>query len=157
VAAVKPVETAAILDRQLRCERNFLRNVLGVITMSVSKAPSESIAIEKGIPFTPTSPTGQMKSWNGILLVPQPSDDLRDPLVGDLDLIANDAWLTIANQNFPQWRKEAIFATITFAIFASTVSPLAGQLNLAAQAKLYHGKTTTQESYSVSCPHLRRV
>ncbi|SLM41418.1 Major facilitator superfamily domain, general substrate transporter [Lasallia pustulata] len=68
---------------------------------------------------------------NGVVLVPQPTDDPRDPL------------------NWPQRKKYLILSILCLAGFASNVSALANQLALGTQAKVYH-KTLVETSYAVS-------
>ena len=75
--------------------------------------------------------THTLKTRNGITLVPQPSDDPRDPL------------------NWSQRKKYTILVIYCLAGFAGTASSLANQLGFEAQAKLY-GKTLVQMSYTVS-------
>ena len=67
---------------------------------------------------------------NGVVLVPQPTDDPRDPL------------------NWPQRKKYLILSILCLAGFASNVSALANQLALGTQAKVYH-KTLVETSYAV--------
>jgi hypothetical protein len=71
------------------------------------------------------------KVQDGILLIPRPSDDPRDPL------------------NWPFSKKCVIVATLSMAMFAGYAAPFCGQLNLTQQAKLYH-KTTVEITYFVS-------
>lgn len=66
----------------------------------------------------------------GVVLVPQPTDDPRDPL------------------NWSQRKKYLILAILCLAGFASNVSALANQLALGVQAKVYH-KTLVETSYAV--------
>ena len=71
------------------------------------------------------------KVQEGVLLVPCPLDDPRDPL------------------NWPFRRKFIIIATLSMAMFAGYAAPFCGQLNLVQQAKLYH-KTVVEITYFVS-------
>lgn len=75
------------------------------------------------------------KTRNGVVLIPQPADDPRDPL------------------NWPQKKKYLILFTCSLAAFGGTASSLANQLGFKAQAEIY-GKTLVQMSYSVCCPQL---
>ncbi|KAI9642425.1 hypothetical protein NHQ30_009230 [Ciborinia camelliae] len=71
------------------------------------------------------------KGQDGVVLIPHPSDDPRDPL------------------NWPLSKKLKILAVISFATFAGFSACLAGQLQVVPQAKLYH-KTTTHIAYQNS-------
>jgi hypothetical protein len=70
------------------------------------------------------------KVQDGVVLIPRPLDDPRDPL------------------NWPFRRKCTIIATLSIAMFAGYAAPFCGQLNLTQQAKLYH-KTVVQITYFV--------
>ncbi|RKU48547.1 hypothetical protein DL546_007440 [Coniochaeta pulveracea] len=67
-------------------------------------------------------------SDTGIILIPQPSDDPRDPL------------------NWTFAKKARIVAVLFLAMFVGFSAPFCGQLNLAQQAALYH-KTVVQITY----------
>ncbi|KAH8906155.1 MFS general substrate transporter [Coniochaeta sp. PMI_546] len=67
-------------------------------------------------------------SDGGIILIPQPSSDPRDPL------------------NWPLSKKATIVATLFLAMFVGFSAPFCGQLNIQQQAALYH-KTTVQITY----------
>ncbi|KAK3935946.1 major facilitator superfamily domain-containing protein [Diplogelasinospora grovesii] len=67
-------------------------------------------------------------SDGGIILIPQPSSDSRDPL------------------NWSVSKKATIVATLFLAMFVGFSAPFCGQLNLQQQAALY-GKTTVQITY----------
>jgi hypothetical protein len=71
------------------------------------------------------------KNQNGVVLIPQPLHDRRDPL------------------NWSFRRKCTIVATLSIAIFAGYAAPLVGQLSLIQQSKLYH-KTSIEITYFVS-------
>ncbi|KAF5868208.1 putative polyamine transporter protein [Botrytis fragariae] len=71
------------------------------------------------------------KNQDGVVLIPQPSDDPRDPL------------------NWTMQKKLKILAVISFATFAGFSACLAGQLQVEPQAELYN-KTTTQIAYQNS-------
>ncbi|KAA8642053.1 hypothetical protein EYZ11_005592 [Aspergillus tanneri] len=60
------------------------------------------------------------KNDNGIVLIPQPSDDPEDPL------------------NWPLWKKLLIFAAICLAGFAGQMSPNSNQLTFVYQVPAYH-------------------
>lgn len=81
-------------------------------------------------PLSDTKLSEAKTTANGVVLVPQPTDDPRDPL------------------NWPQRKKYFILAILCLAGFASNVSALANQLALGAQAKVYH-KTLVETSYAV--------
>ncbi|KAG7427763.1 Efflux pump rdc3 [Fusarium oxysporum f. sp. raphani] len=68
---------------------------------------------------------------HGVTLVPQPSDDPRDPL------------------NWSTWKKTVTLAIVTLAAFAGVLQSLANASGFAQQAALYH-KTSVQQSYSLS-------
>ncbi|KAB5550010.1 major facilitator superfamily domain-containing protein [Coniochaeta sp. 2T2.1] len=67
-------------------------------------------------------------SDGGIILIPQPSSDPRDPL------------------NWSMKKKATIVGTLFLAMFVGFSAPFCGQLNIQQQAKLYH-KTTVQITY----------
>lgn len=94
--------------------------------MSVEKIISSS---EDGLPSLDFT-----KHPDGVVLIPHPLDDPRDPL------------------NWPFRKKCVIVATLSIAMFAGYAAPFCGQLNLAQQAKLYH-KTVVQITYFVSPLH----
>lgn len=71
------------------------------------------------------------KIQDGVVLIPRPLDDPRDPL------------------NWPFRKKCIIVATLSITMFAGYAAPLCGQLNLTQQAKLYH-KTVVEITYFVS-------
>lgn len=96
---------------------------------------------------TRPSETG-VKTRNGIVLVPQPSDDPNDPLV-TLASTTGYYHVLIPFQNWSQRKKYAILATLCMASFAGLALSLANQLAFGAQAKTYH-KSLTQVSYTVS-------
>lgn len=85
----------------------------------------------ENVSSTSASNETPQKTRNGVLLVPQPSDDPRDPL------------------NWPQAKKIRILVILSLASFAGTASSLANQLGLFPQAKTYH-KTPVETSYTVS-------
>ncbi|KAK3689859.1 major facilitator superfamily domain-containing protein [Podospora appendiculata] len=64
----------------------------------------------------------------GIILIPQPSSDPRDPL------------------NWPFSKKVTIVSTLFLALFTGFSAPFCGQLNIQQQAALY-GKTAVQITY----------
>lgn len=68
---------------------------------------------------------------DAIVLIPQPSDDSRDPL------------------NWPFKKKLTIGLTLWFALFMSYSAPFNGQIQIAQQAALYH-KTVVEITYFVS-------
>ncbi|KAL9617545.1 MAG: hypothetical protein Q9160_007662 [Pyrenula sp. 1 TL-2023] len=70
------------------------------------------------------------RSSEGIVLVPQPSDDPADPL------------------NWPIWKKILILAVVSLAGFIGLAQALANQAGFFLQAELYH-KTPVEISYSV--------
>ncbi|KAH8687617.1 major facilitator superfamily domain-containing protein [Tricladium varicosporioides] len=98
------------------------------------------LSIEPTATVTPSSPATstrpdsprdekiQEKVQDGIVLIPRPLDDPRDPL------------------NWPFRKKCTITAVLCLALFAGYAAPFCGQLNLIQQSKLYH-KTTIQISY----------
>ena len=73
----------------------------------------------------------------GIVLVPRPTDNPDDPLVGifatTLIHSANDN-----TQNWPLRKKILIFASIAFAAFAGQMSPNSNQLTFTEQIPVYH-------------------
>lgn len=66
----------------------------------------------------------------GVILIPRPLDDPRDPL------------------NWPFRKKCIMVATLSIAMFAGYAAPFCGQLNLTQQAKLYN-KTVVEITYFV--------
>lgn len=68
---------------------------------------------------------------DGVLLVPQPTDDPSDPL------------------NWSLWKKVATLFIVSLASFIGIAQALANQSGFISQAKLY-GKTPVELSYSVS-------
>ncbi|RDL40144.1 Uncharacterized protein BP5553_00123 [Venustampulla echinocandica] len=77
----------------------------------------------------PTSPELEKEAvQDGIVLIPKPLDDPRDPL------------------NWPFRKKCVILATLSIALFAGYAAPFCGQLNLIQQSKLYH-KTVVEITY----------
>ncbi|KAL2014881.1 hypothetical protein VTN00DRAFT_2406 [Thermoascus crustaceus] len=71
------------------------------------------------------------KQPGGIALVPQPSEDPKDPL------------------NWPQRKKYTILAVLCLSAFSGLASSLVNQLGFVAQARLYH-KSLVEVSYSIS-------
>ncbi|PCG90158.1 Major facilitator superfamily domain, general substrate transporter [Penicillium occitanis (nom. inval.)] len=65
---------------------------------------------------------------NGMILIPQPSDDSKDPL------------------NWPMSKKIIVVSVLFLSMFVGFAAPFCGQLNIQQQAKLYH-KTTIQITY----------
>jgi hypothetical protein len=76
-------------------------------------------------------PDGLRKADHGVVLIPQPSNDPRDPL------------------NWPMWKKVTQMAIVSFVAFISLAQQLANEAGFFPQAALYH-KTPTEISYSVS-------
>ncbi|KAH8700696.1 major facilitator superfamily domain-containing protein [Talaromyces proteolyticus] len=72
-----------------------------------------------------------LKVCGDVILVPQPSDDVRDPL------------------NWSQRKKYLILTILTLTTFSGHATGLANQLGFPAQAELYH-KTLTEISYTIS-------
>ncbi|KAL9049415.1 MAG: hypothetical protein Q9162_007225 [Coniocarpon cinnabarinum] len=72
-----------------------------------------------------------LKTENGIVLVPQPTDDPKDPL------------------NWSALRKNITFAIISFNAFVSLVSAFSFTSGLVVEAKVFH-VTSQQMSYAVS-------
>jgi hypothetical protein len=70
------------------------------------------------------------KVHDGVVLIPHPLDDSRDPL------------------NWPFRKKCIIVTTLSIAMFAGYAAPFCGQLNLTQQAKLY-SKTVVEITYFV--------
>jgi hypothetical protein len=93
--------------------------------------PKANMSIEKVASLSdgPPSPDFE-KVQDGVVLIPRPLDDPRDPL------------------NWPFHRKCIIMATLFIAMFAGYAAPFCGQLNLTQQAKLYH-KTVVEITYFV--------
>jgi hypothetical protein len=96
------------------------------------------------------------KYRGGIALVPQPSDDPDDPLVCTLlHGFSHSLHVCISfeaktpPQNWPQRKKYTILAILCLSAFSGMASPLANQLGLVAQSKLY-GRPIVEISYSVS-------
>lgn len=93
----------------------------------------------------PNSP--DLKTGHGVTLIPRPSDDPRDPLVRTQSFkqfeifISANAPANCDSKNWPMWKKIGIVAVLCFAVFCGFVAPLAGQLNLQAQAALYKQST----------------
>lgn len=96
---------------------------------------------------------GNMKVRRGVILVPQPSDDPRDPLVSHLSattMISIEFQKLIdISQNWPQRRKFIVLAIVCMASFSGLASATAHLSSLVVQAEVY-GKTPVQLSYSVS-------
>jgi hypothetical protein len=103
------------------------------------------------------SPVAGLKRRGTVVLVPQPTDDPQDPLVGlslefpyltqragNYHNCRTDEW----TQNWSQSRKYSILAIICLAGFSGLASSLANQLGFEPQAELY-GKTLTEISYTV--------
>lgn len=65
-----------------------------------------------------------------VVLIPQPSDDPRDPL------------------NWPMWRKVLATLPLCITVFTGYSTAFNGQVQIAQQAKLY-GKTTVEITYFV--------
>ena len=80
-----------------------------------------------------TGPAPQNKTRDGIVLIPQPSDEPRDPL------------------NWSQRKKYFTLFIVSLSAFVGTASSLANQLSFGAQSKVYD-KTLVQMSYSVRIP-----
>ncbi|TVY26801.1 putative MFS-type transporter protein [Lachnellula hyalina] len=86
------------------------------------------MSIEETVHPGPPSPELEKPQQDGIVLIPTPLDDPRDPL------------------NWPFRKKCGMVAVLSIAMFAGYSAPFCGQLNLVQQAKLYH-KTTVQITY----------
>jgi hypothetical protein len=93
--------------------------------MSIEKVVSSSDDKRRSPEFT--------KVQDGVVLIPRPLDDPRDPL------------------NWPFHKKCVIVATLSIAMFAGYAAPFCGQLNLTQQAKLYQ-KTVVEITYFVGNP-----
>jgi len=93
-------------------------------------AENKEMSIEETIHPGPPSPELEKPQQDGIVLIPTPLDDPRDPL------------------NWPFRKKCGMVAVLSIAMFAGYSAPFCGQLNLVQQAKLYH-KTTVQITYFV--------
>lgn len=75
------------------------------------------------------------RNHDQVILLPRPTESPNDPL------------------NWPMRRKVTIMLSLNLAVFSGFCGPLAGQLNLYQQAKLYH-KTTVEITYAVGAlPH----
>ncbi|KAI9691707.1 MAG: hypothetical protein M1822_007779 [Bathelium mastoideum] len=98
------------------------------LRLSDEKSIAQSVARENS---ESTEVASAQKTRNGIALVPQPSDDPKDPL------------------SWSQSKKYTILVIYCLAGFAGTASSLANQLGFEAQGKVY-GKTLVQMSYTVS-------
>ncbi|KAN0108687.1 MFS multidrug transporter-like protein [Hyaloscypha variabilis] len=99
--------------------------------MEESKVAASS-DVEEGVEDRNSSPgVNKSAGHDGIILIPHPSDDPRDPL------------------NWPMRRKVPIVATLCLATFAGFSGSLCGQLIPAPQSKLYK-VTTTQMAYQGS-------
>jgi len=94
-------------------------------------AEQKELSIEETAVDGPASPQFEKPQHDGIVLIPKPSDDPRDPL------------------NWPFRKKCIIVGVLSTAMFAGYAAPFCGQLNLTQQAKLYH-KTPVQITYFVS-------
>lgn len=70
------------------------------------------------------------KSRDGVVLIPRPSDDPRDPL------------------NWPQQKKYLTLFIFSLSAFGGTASSLVNQLGFKVQAELYE-KSLVEMSYSV--------
>lgn len=106
------------------------------IEPTTTVAPSSPATSDR--PDSPRDEKIQEKVQNGIVLIPRPLDDPRDPL------------------NWPFRKKCTITAVLCLALFAGYAAPFCGQLNLIQQSKLYH-KTTIQISYFVSIKQISIV
>ncbi|OJJ47980.1 hypothetical protein ASPZODRAFT_115343 [Penicilliopsis zonata CBS 506.65] len=80
---------------------------------------------------TPLADEVQVDPKAHVVLIPHPSNDPRDPL------------------NWSSQKKYLLLSVLCLASFSGAVAPLAGQLNLAQQMKLY-GKTQVEEAYANS-------
>lgn len=94
-------------------------------------AEHKDLSIEESVVDGLQSPQFEKTQRDGIVLIPTPLDDPRDPL------------------NWPFRKKCVIVAVLSTALFAGYAAPFCGQLNLIQQAKLYH-KTTVEITYFVS-------
>jgi hypothetical protein len=111
------------------------RRALKVVILANMENAKTNLSIEKVVSSSedgPPSP-GHEKVQNGVLLIPHPLNDPRDPL------------------NWPFRKKCIMVATLIVAMFAGYSAPFCGQLNLNQQAKLYH-KTVVEITYFVSGP-----
>jgi hypothetical protein len=88
---------------------------------------------EKGAVNVSSESAHSTSDGDGIVLVPRPSDDPRDPL------------------NWTLKRKLTVGFTLWFALLMSYSAPFNGQVQIAQQAALYH-KTTVEITYFVSGP-----
>jgi hypothetical protein len=83
----------------------------------------------------------------GVTLVPQPSDDPRDPLVSGPSPSMRQLTQTEL-QNWPREKKLTTLSIVCLAAFAGVLQALANSAGFFPQAALYH-KTPVQVSYSV--------
>jgi len=110
------------------CYQNALQLPVIMITPNELEKASEVVGVEND-PQSPGYST--KKTHGGIVLVPQPTDDPKDPL------------------NWPKRRKYVTLAVLCLAAFAGLASSTAHLSSLVVQAKVYH-RTPTDLSYSVS-------
>lgn len=95
--------------------------------------------------------SSSLKVRGEVILVPRPSDDIRDPLVSSYPFLISSDCDDGANssKNWSQARKYLVLSILTLATFTGHTLALANQLGLIAQANLYH-KSLTEISYTVS-------
>lgn len=110
---------------------------------------------------SPVDCESHLKHRDNVVLIPQPSDDPKDPLVSPCIHVENTLHsfprLTCFTfKNWPQSKKYTILAILSLTAFSGLASSLANQLGLEAQAELY-GKTLTELSYTVGLAHSRAM
>lgn len=125
-----------------------------------SEKPSGSVQLKEETEAASTGETPHVfvscakKSESGIILIPQPSNSPRDPLVSPYDfynLVQSRSGVTEADQYRQNWtsrRKAKVVAVLFLAMFTGFSAPFVGQLNIQEQAALY-GKTPVQITYFV--------
>ncbi|KAL9111907.1 MAG: hypothetical protein Q9227_003757 [Pyrenula ochraceoflavens] len=96
----------------------------------MSKIRNEVEVLEKG-GSQGDQETHLKKTKDGIVLVPQPSDDPRDPL------------------NWPMWKKILTISIVSLAAFIGLGQSIGGQSGFVVQGEVY-GKTPIEMSYSIS-------
>jgi hypothetical protein len=102
--------------------------------------------------------SSSLKVRGAIILVPRPSDDSRDPLVGSYSFFTSPSCghYTDLSKNWGQAKKYIVLSILTLAAFTGHTLALANQLGLIAQANLYH-KSLTEMSYTVGPTKLRLI
>ena len=101
---------------------------------------ASSVSGKTSVPYNRFADSDEVvpkKSAKGVVLTPQPSDSLNDPLVSSCPLTTCPVLKPATLQNWSMSRKVVITAIWSLGAFVSTASALGNTLVYFVQAKLY--------------------